>query len=678
MKRFSRNTIIFSVFLLLALVWRLIYLRQFSASPLFDVIVGPDVEEYDKWAREILAWGFNSGRQHIHAPLYPALLAVLYYVFSFKMLLIRLFQTILILAGFVLLARTVKNSVAPKQPAVMWIFLFLAAFYPPLLFYSSELISESLLLPLLCLTLVLLYQAENQLGSGKIKHGLILAGAAGICSGLAALTHPTCLLFIALETVLLAVSALFRKNTKSRFKVLPPLLFITAALLVIAPVCVKNSRESGQLVLIQQNSGFNLYLGNNPNATGTCYIRPGKEWTNIHKWGDAGGMQRGISKDKFFTYMTLKFIWSNPAEEFKLLVKKAFYVWNFRELTAGADGAPLMYFTGIVRSGKYLFILLGSLSICGILLVLPRLETIFRYRHFLLLILAYWAAQTITVTSGRYRLAMYPAFFIFTAFALNYLLEHGKERKNLLKFAVGILVGILVVSIPSPPVKLQKEQAEADSIYGEAYFKQGKYKEAAKHLYACLNFDPVNYRAYDMLGIIHEAESPAKAAQYYRLAIKSTPDEPDGYLNLAIQYSNRGDYKQAENYFAQALRHGAQNVAVLYNYGCFLQKKGDLEAAAKYLKRCLQEAPWHDKAMNTLGVVCIQSKKPKEALKYLAAAHKLAPGKTGVMLNLAVALRLNGKGQEAVNMLKKAIALEPDNKAAKFLLEKWRTRSAQK
>ncbi|MDD5597606.1 MAG: tetratricopeptide repeat protein [Victivallaceae bacterium] len=672
MKRFSRNTIIFSVFLLAALAWRVIYLRQFSASPLFAVTIGPDVEEYDKWAREMLAWGFNSGSPHIHAPLYPALLALLYYVFSFKMFLIRFFQTVLVLAGFVLLARTVKNSVAPKQPAVMWIFLLLAAFYPLLLFYSSELISESLLLPLLCLTLALLYRAENQLSSGRIKYGLTLAGAAGICSGLATLTHPTCLLFIALETVLLAVSALFRKNTGLKLKILPPLLFITASLLVIAPVCVKNSRKAGQFVLIQQNSGFNLYLGNNPNATGTCYIRPGKEWTNIHKWGEAGGMQRGISKDKFFTYMTLKFIWSNPAEEFKLLVKKAFYAWNFRELTAGADMAPLMYFTGIVRSGKYLFILLGSLSICGIFLVLLRRESIFRYRHFLLLTLAYWAAQTITVTSGRYRLAMYPAFFIFAAFALNYLLEHGKERKSLLKFAAGFLIAILTVSIPSPPVNLKKEQAEADSIYGEAYFKQEKYKKAAKHLYACLNFDPINYRAYDLLGIISEADSPAKAAQYYRLAIKSTPDEPEGYLNLAIQYSNRGDYKQAENYFAQALRYGPENVAVLYNYGCFLQKKGDLEAAAKYLKRCLREAPWHDKAMNTLGVICIQNKKPEAALKYLTAAHKLAPEKTGVMLNLAVALRLNGKAQEAINMLRKAAALEPDNKSAKFLLEKWR------
>jgi Flp pilus assembly protein TadD len=672
MKRFSKNTVLLLALLLAALIWRLLYLYQFSASPLFSVPIGPDVEEYDKWAREILVRGFNSGNQHIHAPLYPALLALLYYVFSFKMFLIRLFQALLVLAGFVLLARTVKNSVAPKQPIIMWIFLVLAAFYPPLLFYSSELISESLLLPLLCLTLFLLYRGENQFSSAKLKPGFLLIGAAGISSGLMALTHPASLLFIALETVLVALSALFRKNNKLSFRLLLPLLFITTALLVIAPICIKNSREAGHFVLIQQNSGFNFYLGNNPNATGTCYIRPGKEWSDIHKWGEAGGAQRGISKDRFFTYMSLRFIWSNSAKEFKLLVKKAFYVWNFRELPAGADVPPLMYFTGIVRSSKYFFILLGALSICGIILVLCKRESIFRYRHFLLLILAYWAVQTITVTSGRYRLAMYPAFFIFAAFALNYLVEHRKKRKDLLKFAAGLLFGTLVVCLPSPPVNPEKDQAEADSLYGEAYFRLGKYEKAAEHLHACLDFNPLNNRAYNLLGITSEKDSPAKAAGYYHLAIKSAPDEPDGYLNLAIQYSNRGDYKEAENYFAKALHYGPTTPQVLYNYGCFLHKKKDFKAAIEYLDKCLQAAPWYNEAMNTLGVIYIQNKKPKLALKYLEAAHKLAPEKTGLMLNLAVALHMNGRVREAINMLERLIALEPDNKPAKFLLEKWR------
>ena len=582
-----------------------------------------------------------------------------------------MFQSLLILGGFGLSGWAIKTFVAPKRRILMWTFLAFAAFYPPLLFYSSELISESLLLPLMCLTLTLLYWGEKQLSAGDLKKGAILIGSGGICAGLMAITHPTSLLFIVAEIVLLPIITIFRKDKKKlAARVLITLLFALTAITVITPVCIKNSMLAKRFVLIQRNSGFNFYLGNNYNATGTCYVRPGREWREIHDWGEAGAKQRGITKDKFFVYMSLKYIYSNPLEEFKLLMKKTFYVWNFRELISGADSAPILYFTGIVRSGKYLFILLGSLSICGIIMVLCKRETIFKYRHFLLLILAYWAAQTITVTSGRYRLAMYPAFFVFAAFAVDYLTHCVKERKHLLVYSLALVAGVLIVTIPSPPVNALKEQAEVDSLYGEACFKQGKYQQAEKHFQALVKFDPANIRAYNMLGIISESKSPELAAKYYRKAIESNPAEPDGYLNLAIQYSSKRDYKNAHKYFAEALRHGSDNPNVLYNYACFLEKKGDVKLAIKYLNKCLIEAPWNDKALNTLGVIYIKSQKTEQAIKYLSSAHKLRPQKIGVMFNLTVALLQSGKKSEAVQMLKKIIAIAPDNKAAKSLLGK--------
>jgi Flp pilus assembly protein TadD len=672
MKRFTKTQIILSVFALLAIILRLLYLWQFSKSPLFNIPVGPDVEEYDNWARELLVWGANSQRLHIHAPLYPVFLAFMYKILSFKLLWIRLFQTLLILGGFGVLGWAVQAFVAPKRRVLMWSFLAFAAFYPPLLFYSSELISEALLLPLVCLTLTLLYYGEKQLSAGDLKKGVIFISAGGICAGLMAITHPSSLLFIAAEMVLLPVITLFRKDRKKLVpKLLVTFLFGFMALLVIAPVCVRNSMLAKRFILIQRNSGFNFYLGNNYNATGTCYIRPGRDWKNIHDWGDAGAAQRGINKDEFFVYMSLKYIYTNPLEEFKLLVKKAFYVWNFRELSAGADVAPILYFTSIVRSGKYLFILLGSLSICGIIIILCKRETIFKYRHFLLLMLAYWAAQTITVSSGRYRLAMYPAFFVFAAFALDYLAQCIRERKHFIVYGVALTAGVLIVTIPSPPVDALKELAETDSLYGEACFKQGKYSQAEKYFREVIKFDPSNVRAYNFLGIISEASYPGRAAQYYRQAIKYGPAEADGYLNLAIQYSNGKNYQEAEKYFAEALRYGSDNPNVLYNYACFLQQKGDSKSAVKYLDKCLIEAPWNDKALNTLGVIWLINKKPELALKYLRGAYKLKPQKTGVMLNLAVALNQNGKNREALNLLKKVTAIEPDNKAAEYLLSKW-------
>ena len=671
MKRLTKAQIFAPVLILTAISLRLLYLWQFSESPLFNIPIGPDVEEYDKWAKEILAWGFSSQRLHIHAPLYPMFLAFLYNIFSFKLLWIRLVQTLIILGGFGFLSWTIQSFVAPQRRAIMWIFLAFAAFYPPLLFYSSELISETLLLPLICLTISLLYWGESQLAEDKLKKGAIIIGLGGICAGLMAITHPISLLFIVIEIVLLPIITLCRKNKKKLIiKLLITLLFGLMAVLVIAPVCIRNSMIAKRFVLIQRNSGFNFYLGNNYNATGTCYVRPGKDWNNIHKWAEAGAAQRGITKEKFFIYMSLKFIYSNPLEEAKLLGKKALYVWNFRELTAGADSASLLYYADVVRSGKYLFILLGALSICGVIIVLCKRETIFKYRHFLLLILAYWAAQTITVTSGRYRLPMYPAFFVFAAFAVNYMVQCIKERKHLVKYGIVLLCAILIVTIPSPLVNEHAEQAEVNSLYGEAYFKQGKYQEATKYLQEYLQFDPADARVYNLLGIIAEATSPGLAMRYYRKAIESEPDAAEGYLNLAIQYSHQRNSKEAEIYFSKALQYGSDNPSVLYNYACFMQGKGDIKNAIEYLERCLIEAPWDDKALNTLGVIYVQKRNFKLAIKYLLRAHKVVPNKIGVMLNLTVAYLNDGKKDEAIKMLNKILIIAPNNKSAKSLLTK--------
>ena len=115
MKRIEKKHIIIFIIIIAAIFLRLAYLYQYSDSPLFSTPVGPDVEEYDNWAKEILAWGFSSGRLHIHAPLYPALLASLYYVFSFSQFWVRLFQSLLVLGGFALLALGVKKIYFSNQ-----------------------------------------------------------------------------------------------------------------------------------------------------------------------------------------------------------------------------------------------------------------------------------------------------------------------------------------------------------------------------------------------------------------------------------------------------------------------------------------------------------------------------------------------------------------------------------
>ncbi len=667
---FTKKAYLALSILLAGLILRIIYLWQFSDSPLFDIPVGPDVQEYDDWAREIISGKIIWESVHIHGPAYPMLLAVLYKLFTFSLPAVRFMQLLAGLLCFVPLFYALKTFCSKTDSLVPYLFLGIAVLYPPLIYYQSELISEALLVPLLCLTLALLYFGEStpEAQGGPESHVKYLwfAGA-GLTAGLAAATHPMALIFIAAETVLLLV---INWKAKSAFgkKLLPAICFMVFAMVIIAPVCVHNSLLSGRFVLIQNNSGLNLFIGNNPEATGTCYVRPGPQWNALHNGAAAEADKLKISNDQVYSGRVADFIRGNPAQWLNLLLKKAVYVWNCRELISGADAAPLRCFTALQRYSAWISGLIMVLGLAGLGLAASQRRTLYCYRHCVVLAAAFWLGQTLTVTSGRYRLAMLPALFVFAAFLLSRIIAERRNLRGSLKPLTCCGVAALVVYLPSPPVNAVSEQAESDSILGEAYFKQGNYPAAEKHLAAALKMLDDRARCLNMLGVIAEKKQDfSLASRYFSDAVKADPESPEGYMNLAINASSIKNFQQADKLFAQALAKGSGKPDVLYNYGYYLQSRGNIIQAEKYYQLCLKEAPCDRRALNGMGIIAMSRKSWKDAIVYFSRAVSIAPGNAGLMLNLAAANASDGRTEKALEIVQEILAREPGNRNAMIM-----------
>jgi tetratricopeptide (TPR) repeat protein len=681
MKRFStvEKTVALSV-IALAIVLRVVYLWQYSSSPLFNVPIGPDIQEYDIWAREIIANGLIWSKLHIHAPAYPIFLAFLYKISSFSLLFVRSVQLGLGILGILLCAWTVRRFARSESAAgntVSLLFMAFALLYPPLIYYNSELISESLMLPLLCLTITLLYWGESCLFNEKNENkGIGLLAGSGLAAGLAVIAHPMTLLFVAIETVFLfSMHSLNLKRPKMRLswkRKLVPLFFLLPVIFAVLPVCLHNSRLAGSFVLIQKNSGFNFFLGNNPDATGTCYLRPGRAWVKFHEHAEKAAVAKNISKDSYLTGQAIDFMLRNPGKEINLLFSKMLYVWNRQELVSGADVAPLLYWTQLMHWTKYAFVILGILAITGLILCLFDKVILCSYRHFLLLTVAFWLAQIITVTSGRYRVAMYPALFLFAAFAVY---ELRKAITNPIyggRIAAALGLGAIVVLLPTPYVDSLRETSEANSLLGEACFHAGSFEEAEVYLTKSFKRSNDLARCFNLLGIIAEKKSPAQSEAMFKKAISVAPDEAEGYMNLAIIASKKGELEKAERLFKTALENGSDRAEVLYNYGFFAQKTGRPELAERYYRLCLERNQGYRKALNSLGVLMIQLKKPAKAVEYLRKASALEPANNKVKLNLAVAQYLSGNRDQAIKTLNAIIAADPDNINAKNLRSRFK------
>ena len=90
---------------------------------------------------------------------------------------------------------------------------------------------------------------------------------------------------------------------------------------------------------------------------------------------------------------------------------------------------------------------------------------------------------------------------------------------------------------------------------------------ARQALEAALAMQPDNSLGLFLLGILaEEAGDTSKAASYYRLAIRYTPDHTGAHQYLADQYYRQGNYTAAAEHYASSIRGEPSNLAATIPY----------------------------------------------------------------------------------------------------------------
>ncbi|MEM4248639.1 MAG: tetratricopeptide repeat protein [Candidatus Nanoarchaeia archaeon] len=634
---------------------RAFYLAQYSKSPIFDCPLGPDVQEYHARAMEILAGKILWEKPQIHAPLYPIFLSVLYKITSINHFWTRLIQSSLcFISSIPLLWVLLKGKFVNAK--ILAIFAFLLLVYPPAIYYECEYVSETLLLILIQLSLASLYFAEF----AKNKKTVMLSYAvAGIFMGLSAITHPVSLIFCFLIFAYFAYKY-FRdcyenyacqKNMEIRLDLIlnekviaETIIFCIPVAIIALPVAAYNHSIGGTFG-IQENAGFNFYLGNSEIADGTCKIRPGPDWDNCHSEAEQEAREKATSKDKIFISRSMKFIKQNPISWFCLVIKKALLAWNGCELVSGADYPSFRFFTTFQKAFSWTNYLLMGFSLCAFLILLKKKDDIRAFKFFILLYISFWLSQTIFVASGRYRFPSLPATTIFTAYFLcnwkNFFLERQKY------FLTTIVISFAISFFPVR-IDKEKELAEAKGVLAEAYLKKGQLIEAEEMLKYTISVLPPWTRYQNILGTIKmEQGNLDEAEAKFLSALEINSKDQDAIMNLALVASAKGDKEKSENYFKKALELAPKSPMLHFNYGLFLQNNGKNQEAIEHYKRCLSIDPSNKRALNNYGVIEMQLGNITEAEKYFESALRLSPSDKKTIMNLIVAKFALGKTHEA-------------------------------
>ncbi len=257
----------FGLIILLAVIVRLAFVVAVDTGKL-RIEHNPDAEDYLSFA-----YNLATGVGFAHAlhedqpfsqpvefsawrtPLYPLFLSVAFHVSrnTFFLQSLQVALVVLSLYFFLRLALLLFGEL----PALIAGLVF--ALYPPLIFYTAELTTESLFLLLLSAALFVFYQGGEKLSA-------LRAFSLGLLTGLAALCRPNGLMLIP------AIGLAIWLTTRSPGQTLRRVIVLGLAVaIVVLPWTYRNYRLYHKFVLISTNGGNNLWFGAHfrldPNAT---------------------------------------------------------------------------------------------------------------------------------------------------------------------------------------------------------------------------------------------------------------------------------------------------------------------------------------------------------------------------------------------------------------------------
>ena len=608
------DLLIFFLLALSGLFLRGLYLFEYSHFVNFDLAIGADVGEY--WARsqEILKGTIFPASPEIHAPYYSFFLAGMQKI-GLTVPGIRIFQTLLNYFSWLGLFFLLLKSNIPKR--ICFVFLGISMFLAPLVFHPAELVSESILLPLLSLTFFFFHFAENLPSRRKV----LFAVPSGIFAGAAFLTHGMLSGFLVLETFYL----LWRK------KYLTALAFTAGVVLVVTPFLTAKNLHYGQLTGVQGNTAFNIFLGNNPRANGLCYVRPGNIWRAEHFRAEVRSRERKISTNHYWMEKTLSFWQKTPFKAIGLYLKKIPLIFSSKEYIAGADGGFLFCRTDSMNILRFFTFPVFLLSFAGIWYLWKKKE--YLWAPALILSVSLFLMQLLTVTSGRYRFLMFPGVIYLAAIGAVYL------NWNRWKVAAGV---VFLLCVWQTYNFIGFDKAEGTALLGQAHFIKGNYEHAKELLLFANKRFRDSSRIGNMLGNIAEKEGNFPLArQYYTDVTRKEPFMPEGWMNLANVTSAP---EQADRFFRRALEAAAPSPGadLTFNYARFLYASKRYDEALKFLEKTFAIEPNHIPALNLSGIIAAGQKDFSRAAALFYKAATAAPEEAGYWKNTVITARLAG------------------------------------
>jgi 4-amino-4-deoxy-L-arabinose transferase-like glycosyltransferase len=548
---------------------RFIYIFTIDHLPLFDSPT-MDAGHHHTWALDIANNSWVGATPFIRSPLYPYVLGIIYKIFGVSFYLPRTFMAVLGAFNVLLIYKIAKRLFSPL-PAFFSAMIAMLSWV--LVFYDGELLITSVgLFFILCIANYATITFENK----SVKNFFVL----GILFGLAALARAN---YLPIIFVFFVFYALFYWR-----KIYYALFYALGALLIIAPVTIRNYVILDDFVPISFYTGVNFYIGNNPYADGRTAIVPN---TRADWYGGVEDVIRIAQESEgrnlkpsevsvYWSEKAIEYIKEQPFHFIKNIIKKFSFVFDLRETS---NNKNIYFFRDQSWFLKLFSIVSGFLyipfAIVGIVSALRKKEK--KFIPIFLLLVCYIGGLTFSFVYTRLRHPIIGLFIVFAGYGI-YTFMQKKNWRLFVPLYIVIFACLLFVSskpkiykdgyfslanaymrksnfelaeknykkaigLPEPyHSRIYKGLAESNEQIAKQYFSEGRIVEAEEYLRSSLEYEEHPARRAN-LAMLYIQRDPLFAIEQFKKVLALEPNTPFVYFQLAQIYHQLGMELELQN-----------------------------------------------------------------------------------------------------------------------------------
>ncbi len=523
----------------------------------------------------------------------------------------------------------------------------------------------------------------------KIKYYKIIIS--GVLIGLVALGRGTILFFPLFVIMFWFYGGLRLKRVKDKTYISKSFALMAGLVIGILPATIHNishgdlvliSSNNGINFYIGNNSGSTGEYDEPPGLNLATDFTGRKVAEQ-----EEGHALKGSEVSSFWVEKTFEDIASHPASFLKGLVNKLWlYFWYFD--IPQAESIQLQnLFSPVFKLpliGFGLILILGAIGIFS-----SRWDD--NARLLLLLLLSSIIGVIIFFVIGRFRLVGSLVLLVFSGAGLISLYQSIKnhETDRIIKYSILGLLIIFILFLPRSIDKNIKMASAYDNV-GIYYYYKNQPDEAIKWYRKAVATSQLHSSAYNNIGAYFYSKGAMdSSASYFHqsLAIDSTQDKT--YMNLGRIALDSGRRDSALFYYTMAkhfapfgvdadaairqlnnlplndstgksIPHG-ESFESLVNLAEQFSGRGQFQQAEAFYKKALTIKPNDIKALNNLGFSYQAQKKFSDASQIFNRVVNLYPDNAIAINNLAGTIYRMGMNDSALVLWEKALKLEPNN-----------------